>query len=385
MEKQKVTIQVKKRPIVTVKAKPIIQPKIIEIEPKAEDPTPNPSPSPSPTTDLDPNQSPPTSPEPVVIDPGQSVAFADIEKGGIMEKTWINYVNFIVKFYKILDLDDETMFYWEFLSKPQTIDVIVKEILNRYTIRDGKALAGKLSPFTSILHRLEPVQEDALHSWNETITMCRKNFDDVLEKHGMTAAAPAAKKDISTWPEEREKLHTVSQRKDLDSRVRVLSTIYKYGYVFRMPTIFRTYFDPSKATGREKYNLLDLGKRIWTVKEGNQQMSFLVNKEMCEELRALMVGGIFERGWVLPRRNGMPYASEASLSSFSSWSKAGLHSYRVYRKLYTDWLKAQVEEEEYQLMVNIIDHNMIFETLDYIPPIPINITDSEQEEDLVLP
>ena len=100
---------------------------------------------------------------------------------------------------------------------------------------------------------------------------------------------------------------------------------------------------------------------------------------MAKQLKYLMQGEVFSKGWLIPQRRGNPYASEASLSSFSSWTKAGMLNYRTYRKLYLEWLKSEVSEEDYQCFTGILDARVAFELIPYIPPVPKQELESEIE------
>lgn len=306
-------------------------------------------------------------------DYGQTIRFADIEKGGIKDRTWINYINSVTRFYTSLGLPDKNVFYWEHLSKPESINQIIAEILHNYHIKDGNALAGKLSPFKSLIYRMDNnVSLDAIQTWSNAIMNCRSNYGDILKELNVTPVESApVKVTTDNWETVRDKLHEMSLKKSLDSRVRVLATVYKYGYVFRMSTVFRTYIHNLQEEDRTHYNHLDLYANKWTiVEDGTVKLAFSIPSNMARELLQLTQGFMFNRGWLLPQRRGTPYAPEASLSSFSSWTKAGLSNYRTYRKIYLAWLKSNLDEADYEVFIKVLDTSIAFDHIDYTPPYP---------------
>jgi len=347
-----------------------------------------PAPAPTSTSTLAPTPAPTS-----LVEFGKTIHFSEIDKGGTKDRTWINYVNFIIRFYKTLTLPDKSLFYWEYLSKQEVIDTIVKEVLTIYHIRDGNALAAKLSPFRSMVFRMDGKESlNAVTVWGETVSNSRKNFHTILNELGIDEdtkhsgpASASAKEPVESWLHAREHLHNVSNRKSIDSRVRVLATIYKYGYIFRMSTIFRTYIHLGDSMNRDDYNFLDLDRCIWSIVDnGVQKLEFRIPKMMSKELKVLTLGSVFCKGWLVPQRRGAPYAPEASLSSFSSWTNTGMLNYRTYRKLYLEWLKADVSEEYYRRFVGILDSHVAFELITYIPPTPdqeLELVDIESIED----
>lgn len=312
---------------------------------------------------------------------GQSIGFNSIESGGIKMRTWLGYIKFITKFYKQLDLPDHGEFYWEYLSKESTIHEIIKIILSNYHVKNGDALAAKLSPFRSVVFRLTCKGTlEAIETWGETIINARRNFNSIVAEFSKEVTIKTCKsvnpyaiiKGPGNWLNAAEQLHEMSQDKSLDSRVRVLATIYKYGYVFRISVIFRTYIHLGGDGPRPTYNYLDLDNETWSIiDDGVQKVEFQIPAQMAKELQSLTVGGPFIRGWLLPQRRGLPYAAEASISSFSSWTKIGLANYRTYRRLFNDWLKSRVSDKEYQLFLGILDQHISLEYIRYVPPIPL--------------
>ena len=317
---------------------------------------------------------------------GKSTPFSNIDKGGTKERTWIGYVNFITRFYSDMDLPDTSLFYWEYLSKKDTIDSIILYILNHYNVRDGNSLAAKLSPFKSVVFRLTGKDTvDALSTWGDTVIYARKNFNDIITEMGdqiqkkTTNQCTSVEPTSLSWTSAQEQLHNVSIIKNLDSRVRVLATIYKYGYILRMSTIFRTYTHLGDSGSREYYNYLDLENRIWNIiDDGVEKVSFSIPDAMAKELQVLTHGGSFCRGWLLPQRRGTAYAPEASLSSFSSWTKSGLLNYRSYKKIFMSWLKTEVPAEDYESFENVLDERLLFDQVSYTPPDPnYDLTETE--------
>jgi len=332
--------------------------------------------------------------EPVVTDTdlGKFIGFDHIDSNGIKAKTWTGYIKFIVRFYKHFNLPDEGQFYWEFLSRESVIKEIIGIVLNTYHIKDGNSLAAKLSPFRSVVFRL-PMKNtlDALTTWGETIINVRKNFISIVHEYG-DQIKEVKKRQINSraitegpgnWINAYEQLHNIAINKSIDNRVRVLATIYKYGYVFRMSTIFRTYIHLGNDDNRDDYNYLDLDNGTWTIiEDGVQKVEFPIPCKMVQELQSLTIGDSFVRGWLLPQRRGIPYAPEASISSFSSWIKLGLSNYRTYRRIYNVWLKECILEEEYQLFQEILDNHINFNEITFMPPLPdIELAEPEPEPD----
>jgi hypothetical protein len=298
-----------------------------------------------------------------------------------------------VKFYEQFNLPDKDEFYWELLSKEDNIREIIKTVLNNYYIKDGSALAAKLSPFRSVVFRV-PFKNtlDAITGWGETIINVRNNYRTIIKEFGdqvklkHKSKTRLTTKGPGSWINAYEQLHNVSINKSVDSRVRVLATIYKYGYIFRMSTIFRTYIYQGDDTSRDKYNYLDLDNQSWTIIDGAQNAEIPIPVQMAREIQALTLGGQYGKGWLLPQRRGIPYASEASISSFSSWTKLGLSNYRSYRKMFNLWLREGVGEEEYDLFQCILDQNLNFISTHYMPPLPdIKLAEPEPEEQSMEP
>lgn len=188
-------------------------------------------------------------------DHGESIPFIEICRPGIKERTWNNYTNTVTSFYKMLELPDKDIFYWEYLSKDETIQKIIENAFMTYHIRDGKALACKLSPFRSLLYRVsEHVSRDSIAAWGEVIIDCRNNFIELREKYRGKKHEPETKPQLAeTWEHVKEQLHNVSHKKGLDPRIRVLATVYKYGYIMKVPIMFRTYISNNHNENREHY------------------------------------------------------------------------------------------------------------------------------------
>jgi hypothetical protein len=304
---------------------------------------------------------------------GKSVSFENIDSGGMQARTWLGYIKFIVKFYKQFKLPDKNMFYWEFLSAEANIREIIKTVLNNYYIKDGDALAAKLSPFRSVVFRLT-CSLDAITSWGETIIDVRANFDRIIGEYGDQIRLKRRYRQnnpMNKWTDAYKQLHDISIDKESDIRVRVLATLYKYGYIFRMSVIFRTYIELPDGYSSREYHYLDLDNQTWSLMSGGMKMvEFQVPYRMSRELKVLTRDDTFAQGWLLPQRRGFPYASEASISSFSSWTKLGLFNYRAYHRMFKKWLKAGTRSEEYELFFGVLDQHMSMEIIQYMPPLP---------------
>ena len=72
--------------------------------------TPAPAPTSTPTSTPAPTLAPTST---SLVEFGKTIHFSEIDKGGTKDRTWINYVNFIIRFYKTLTLPDKSLFYWE--------------------------------------------------------------------------------------------------------------------------------------------------------------------------------------------------------------------------------------------------------------------------------
>lgn len=340
---------------------------------------------PEPEPDLELETGKKSLPEPKQIDLMRSIPFDEIPHEGTTDRSWDSYVGFITRMYKHLELPDTSLFYWEYLSQQDTIDKIIIEIMNKYYVKDGKALAAKLSPFRSIVFRMEgEATLNAISAWGEAIINARKNFAGILKELQIEVKnAPdrlsASKTVLNTydgWEGAYRKLRETSHKKSVDIRVRVLSCIYEYGYILRPQTIYRTYIHTGDVEyNRDAYNFMDLERRTWSIVEnGVQKLEIAIPEEMADRLRVMTMHDCFSRGWILPQRRGTPYASGASLSSFSSWTKVGLANYGVYRKLYTDWLQENVDEDGCTLFMGVLNEAISCTSIKYIPPVP-EVTD----------
>lgn len=377
--KQKVTIKVRKPKPEPEEPEPEHVEQITAPEkPALPDLEPEPEPEPEPTEDEPP------------IDLLRSVPFDEIPRGGTTDRSWDSYVGFITRMYKHLGLPDTAQFYWEYLSQPDIIDQIIIEIMNRYYVKDGKALAAKLSPFRSIVFRLESDESlSAVGAWGEAVINARKNFDGILcdlqiEVKQAPDKLSSSKTVLNTydgWDAAYRKLSEISHKRSVDIRVRVLACIYEYGYVLRPQTIYRTYIHTGDVEyNRDTYNFMDLERCTWSIVEGGvQKLETVIPEEMADRLRLMTMHDCFSRGWILPQRRGTPYAAGASLSSFSSWTKVGLANYGVYRKLYIDWLMDNIEEDERTIFMGVLNEAVAFDSIKYIPPLPTQEIQSKEQ------
>ena len=294
-----------------------------------------------------------------------TVRFDDISPDGSTPKTWQSYIRFITSFYPKLDLPDKELFYWEILSQESTIAKLTEIILATYQVKDGDSLAAKLSPFRSVLFKTN-ASVVAISRWGETIINARKNFDQIIADLGIQPIDPPVP-DQTDWSEAYAKLHQVSTDASVDTRVRVLATIYKYGYLISVTTIFGTSI---QSTGR---HYLDLVNHRWTIKF---KLQFAIPESMATELEQLTKSDVFRNGWLLPQKRGIPYATQASISSFSGWAKAGLKITSYYRGLYNIWLRSKVTEMEYLCFQRLLDLDLDpdldqVEVITYVPPVPV--------------
>lgn len=317
-----------------------------------------------------PIQTYPASTYPEDADSGQ-IRFDEISSDGINTKTWQGHVRYISSFYPKLDLPDKEIFYWETLSEESTINKLIELIIVTYQVQDGENLAAKLTPFRSMVFRINS-SVTAISRWGEAIINARRNYEQIVRGLGIEHITGSKSKlwsdnqiDGSDWVSAYLKLQQTSTDKSTDPRVRVLATIYKYGYVLRIPTIFNTCFKRPLDTDR-KYHYLDLINRVWTI----DRLQFKIPDSMAAELIELTNEETFRYGWILPQRRGTPYATQASVSSFSSWSKSGLKLTSYYRNIYNVWLKSKVTESEYLTFQQILSPNPSAGVITYLPPIP---------------
>lgn len=303
---------------------------------------------------------------------GKYVPFHQINRGVIKDSTWTNYINLTRKIYPILNIPVEAQsghenFYWEKLSEQANIDKILKYMLNNYSIKNGQALATKISPFRAIMMRINHiVPHQSTEIWTETVIQCRKKFDNILAEFGAKAYKPKENKDRPIfWSDAYEQLRGIVENENIDPRIRILASIYSYGYIFRMSIVFRTqihdgdenYLIPSDDKNPAKIShVIDLKREVWRINMPDTG-ELKINPKMIAEIKSIMGDlKIFEKGWILPKKNGTPYSADASLSSFSSWSKAGLYSYRLYKKLYLNWISENFSNEIFTIVQSIIDH-----------------------------
>uniref|UniRef100_A0A6C0J4B8 Uncharacterized protein n=1 Tax=viral metagenome TaxID=1070528 RepID=A0A6C0J4B8_9ZZZZ len=333
---------------------------------------------------------------------GKYLLFSEINSGLVKSTTWNNYIVFVRKLYTYLripistgDLQSEK-FYWERLSDVKVMNKIKRIILTKFQIQDGRSMASKLSPIRAIMMRISHIiPKSVTSSWINMIIDCRNNFNNIAEHMEIIPYVPMSKKNIpGSWNEAYIVLNTISYNKTVDPRVRLVCILYKYGYIFRISTIIRTILqdtdnvalipvetenDNDDVIRRRKSNIFNTKTNTWTIYSNEvPKCTFIVNKNMVTELKVILQDKLFDQGWLLPCKNGTPYSYDASVSSFSSWTKLGLHTYSTYKKLYVLWLKLQnaqgnINDVNIEDMIKIIDHSTTFKTITFIPPIPNDI------------
>jgi hypothetical protein len=262
-------------------------------------------------------------------------------------------------------------FYWERFCEDRVIDEIIKNLHSIYTITSGHDLVMRIAPIITCLYNVPNIPADFFAKW-VSLKQQYSNDDNYLQLcdklNIILATKVKVEKDIIEWTDLVEKLSKISISKT-DPRFRVLASIYKYGYVLRIGSIYLTNFKQQS----ESYNHLDLDSGIWTINHGKVRVqSFSVPRELCIELKSIVTEfpDLFQEGWILPKKNGKMYGKNSGISQLTPWITHKLPNCIDCRKSFETWhwYNSGCDLEKVEQMSTILDHTKTTAIVHYTPP-----------------
>ena len=319
---------------------------------------------------------------------GKSVALNDIPYGKLAARTVANYTNIIRNVTRelfssniLVGTPDLTRFYWEKFGDDAVIRTILKILHTKYTIRNGDELATKMSPIVSCLVLIgDIIPSEYLAKWTSLVAHYRRSEDDykllLNELNIIRSVTTTESKPIPDWLTIRQQMHNISVDSTQDARLRVLCTIYKFGYVLRIGSIFRTRIRNDNDTT----NFLNLTTCEWIIIKSKRRVQmFKVNSQLCAELTAIIASEdfYFSKGWLLPKANGLSYSESASIASFTPWKSTDLPNNVDCRKSFESWhwYAAGQSAAAVSNMSVILDHRPSTAIIHYTPPYDLHISD----------
>ena len=274
-------------------------------------------------------------------------------------------------------------FYYGEYCKPEVINTIMCLMHKIYTIRHGNDLSMRIAPLVTMLNMIPEVPASDLATWISLKNDLKEGdfYADIVKtldcKQVLT---PKTVKDVPEWTALQAKLDKISRSKALDPRLKVLATIYKYGYVLRIASIYNTKIgsDDGKQ-GMSDHNYLDLEKGVWHINHSKVRVqSFDIPEAMRVELLALVTDGnaprpkqsVFSHGWILPKKNGQPYTANTGIKHLLPWARLSLPDCIQCRKSFETWHWSYSgnDIEETKKMSIILDHNPTTAVIHYVFP-----------------
>lgn len=155
------------------------------------------------------------------------------------------------------------------------------------------------------------------------------------------------------WKDLRNIFTKIAQSHNIDVRLRILATIYRYGYLLQPSVIFKTRLGP---------NALDLDAGTWHI-IGTHTLQIPLN--MTRDLQGIIAGNeLFSNGWLLPKLDGGQYCDTAGLNALKPWNELKLPNYTTCRESFITWCKG---EDRYDEMKIILDQIPVEQIVTYIP------------------
>jgi hypothetical protein len=263
-------------------------------------------------------------------------------------------------------------FYWEAYAKNDVLDAIIHVLHDIYTIRSGSDLVMRMAPILTCLNMIPELPPSNLAKWISLKAQYREmeNYKVLCQRLDIktsTSTTTSTVQQIPDWQELRLKLEVISTSRAADPRLRVLATIYKYGYVLRIASIYQT----SVSDSDSKWNHLDMDHGIWYINHSKVRVqSFEVPTELIEELRPILKDSVFSNGWLLPKKNGTPYTANTGIAHLTPWSSLDLPDCVKCRKSFETWhwYESGQSIEKVKEMSTILDHTKTTAIVNYTPP-----------------
>ena len=311
-----------------------------------------------------------------------------IPPGQYTDRTISIYKNRINFIYNSLSdrypfLKNTDIFFWEFLSQPEIITEAVKKIMEKYTIRSSGNLTSFLNPIKTYINFVPDQDVNiAQITWAKKFQEITVKFDTILKETVVNEdkiKSLNTKKTALDWEVISKKLLEVSNNITIDPRIRMLATIYGYGYVYRIQQIFSTRIVDHPLSEEElttgNINKIYLSGCLWYMnksKTGRKQTIHIV-PDMCAKIQKLAAENlVFSRGYIMPQKSGIPYSDKASMSSLSRWkTEHKLPNNHQMRTAFETWLrtKSGYPVDKVNYWSEVLDHTVKTAILHYVRPL----------------
>ena len=263
------------------------------------------------------------------------------------------------------------IFYWERFCTDKSIDQIIISLHKTYTITKGSELVMRLAPIITCLNVVPNLPANYLAKWISLKQQYSNEhfYKETCQRLDIIPGEKTEKSDvIPDWEEVLSRFNQLSKSKT-DPRVKVLCTIYKYGYVLRIASIFLTNF---KANNPE-FNYLDIESGLWIINHNKVRIqSFTIPKELLVELKLIITthSTLFSNGWLLPKKNGTVYGKNSGIHQLTPWMSLGLPNCVECRKSFETWhwYKSGCNLDKVEQMSTILDHTKTTAIIHYTPP-----------------
>jgi hypothetical protein len=264
------------------------------------------------------------------------------------------------------------LFYWERFCEDKTIDQIIINLHKTYTIRSGSDLNMRIAPIITSLTSVPSLPAKYLAQW----VSLKQQFTSVdyyqtaCKRLGIIIPSEKEKDNsvIPDWEELLNKFNKLS-KSCCDPRLQILSTIYKYGYVLRIASIYLTNFKNNNSNS----NYLSLDDGNWIINHNKVRVQrFKIPSSMLEEIKDIISKhpDLFKNGWLLPKKNGVPYAKNSGIHQLTPWMSMKLPNCVQCRKSFETWhwYKSGCDLEKVEQMSTILDHTKTTAIIHYTPP-----------------
>jgi hypothetical protein len=247
-----------------------------------------------------------------------SVLFEELLVPDDSDENYTHAKVLIQRWYQALELPDKNMFYYDFLSRPFIIKLVLAEVL-----RIGDNPEEYISNLSFLLRCVSPVVPQY------ALSAC-----DL-----MLAEIPHLKpKRDRGWGPEVATLQLVSRKADTTEFVKMVATFYSYGYILPADIIARTYLLGTGASipTDADVSTLDLDTGLWHT---------TINIYICPDLCIYIRSRLAERARWDRWRLTPDIDATTDLMSHTAWQAAGLASQKYYRRVYLAWLTRNMPDD----------------------------------------
>lgn len=209
----------------------------------------------------------------------------------------------------------------------------------------------------------------------KTVISVRKR--DSEPEYGATLPLGCSLEQPPKWNTLHKVLTKAARNKSMDTRLRVLATIYRHGYVLRPAIVFWTRLSPPRTVHEEDeiipnyLHLRDDGEPSqWYIYEDDVHVQTLcLPLDMVNDLLDIIrQSEIHAKGWLLPKLNGMAYGMSMTLPTFAPWHEQKLPNYGRCRESLEAWYKE--EGHDLSELAVILTHVPAVEPID-THPLPV--------------